>query len=344
MQLIGPGVAMYDPASGEAGAKGSREERRIGVEEVLAYFGVPPEKVIDVQALAGDSTDNVPGARGIGVKTAAQLINEYGDLDTLLARAGEIKQPKRRETLTDPDSVALIKTVEAAGLAGSRRAGRDAARRSRASRRRTARRSSPSSRRWNSRRSRNAPPRPMASTPATIEPDPAFVGPAGWRGRNGDALPAPAEPPKPRQPRRATPRRRPARNARYGEPAPQKTIATGPRRTRRRARRRRARGTIRRQATRRSRVSNELDAWIAEALRPASSRSTPRPPRSIRCRPISSAFRSASRRAAPATFRSRHRGEGARRSVRRRRSSARPIAGRRGARPAEAAARRRPTC
>ncbi|HEY5226703.1 MAG TPA: 5'-3' exonuclease H3TH domain-containing protein, partial [Methylovirgula sp.] len=108
MQLIGPGVSMYDPASGEAGAKGSREERKIAEAEVLAYFGVPPEKVIDVQALAGDSTDNVPGARGIGIKTAAQLIGEYGDLDTLLARAGEIKQPKKRETLTDPDSVKLI--------------------------------------------------------------------------------------------------------------------------------------------------------------------------------------------------------------------------------------------
>ena len=63
-----------------------------------------PDKVVDVQALAGDSTDNVPGAPGIGVKTAAQLINEYGDLETLLARAGEIKQPKRRETLTEPES------------------------------------------------------------------------------------------------------------------------------------------------------------------------------------------------------------------------------------------------
>ena len=109
MQLIGPGVAMYDPASGEAGAKGAREERKIGVEEVRAYFGVPPEKVVDVQALAGDSTDNVPGARGIGIKTAAQLIGDYGDLDTLLARANEIKQPKRREALTDPESVALIR-------------------------------------------------------------------------------------------------------------------------------------------------------------------------------------------------------------------------------------------
>lgn len=109
MQLVGPGVAMYDPASGEVGAKGAREERTIGTQEVLAYFGVPPGKVADVQALAGDPTDNVPGARGIGLKTAAQLINEYGDLETLLARASEIKQPKRRETLTGHESVALIR-------------------------------------------------------------------------------------------------------------------------------------------------------------------------------------------------------------------------------------------
>ncbi|GAC1335416.1 MAG: DNA polymerase I [Beijerinckiaceae bacterium] len=108
MQLIGPGVAMYDPASGIAGQAGSRDERRITEEEVFAYFGVGPDRVIDVQALAGDSTDNIPGARGIGVKTAAQLINEYGDLDTLLNRAHEIKQPKRRDILTAKDSVELI--------------------------------------------------------------------------------------------------------------------------------------------------------------------------------------------------------------------------------------------
>jgi DNA polymerase-1 len=108
MQLIGPGVAMYDPASGIAGQAGARDERRITEEEVFAYFGVGPDRVIDVQALAGDSTDNVPGARGIGVKTAAQLITEFGDLDTLLARAHEIKQPKRRDILTAPDSVELI--------------------------------------------------------------------------------------------------------------------------------------------------------------------------------------------------------------------------------------------
>ena len=93
---------MYRPGlrrAGEEAPRGAAHRR----DEVVDYFGVPPDKVVDVQALAGDSTDNVPGARGIGVKTAAQLINEYGDLDTLLARADEIKQPKRRETLTDPE-------------------------------------------------------------------------------------------------------------------------------------------------------------------------------------------------------------------------------------------------
>src|SRR6188768_149234 len=91
MQLVTDKVVMYD----------TMKDRRIGIAEVIEKFGVPPEKVVEVQALAGDSVDNVPGVPGIGVKTAAQLITEYGDLDTLLARAGEIKQPKRRETLID---------------------------------------------------------------------------------------------------------------------------------------------------------------------------------------------------------------------------------------------------
>jgi DNA polymerase I len=89
MQLVRPGVEMLDPM----------KLRRIGAAEVMEKFGVAPDRVVDVQALAGDSTDNVPGVPGIGIKTAAQLINEYGDLDSLLARAGEIKQPKRREAL-----------------------------------------------------------------------------------------------------------------------------------------------------------------------------------------------------------------------------------------------------
>ncbi len=91
MQLVGPGVAMYDPM----------KNKHIGPDEVFEKFGVQPDKVVDVQALAGDSVDNVPGVPGIGVKTAAQLITEYGDLDTLLANAEKIKQPARRQKLIE---------------------------------------------------------------------------------------------------------------------------------------------------------------------------------------------------------------------------------------------------
>jgi len=91
MQLVGDNVSMLD----------TMKNLRIGREQVIEKFGVPPEKVVDVQALCGDSVDNVPGAPGIGIKTAALLINEYGDLDSLLARAGEVKQQKRRETLIE---------------------------------------------------------------------------------------------------------------------------------------------------------------------------------------------------------------------------------------------------
>jgi DNA polymerase-1 len=91
MQLVGGGVEMLD----------AMKNKRIDREGVFEKFGVYPERVVDVQALAGDSVDNVPGAPGIGIKTAALLINEYGDLDALLERAGEIKQPKRRETLIE---------------------------------------------------------------------------------------------------------------------------------------------------------------------------------------------------------------------------------------------------
>ncbi len=98
MQLVGPTVIMYD----------TMKDRRIGPAEVVEKFGVPPDKVIEVQALIGDSTDNVPGVPGIGVKTAAQLISEYGDLETLLARASEIKQEKRRQTLIDNAESARI--------------------------------------------------------------------------------------------------------------------------------------------------------------------------------------------------------------------------------------------
>ena len=98
MQLVSDRVTMFD----------TMKDKKIGRAEVIEKFGVPPEKVVEVQALIGDSTDNVPGVPGIGVKTAAQLIGEYGDLETLLKRAAEIKQDKRRQ--------ALIENAEAARL------------------------------------------------------------------------------------------------------------------------------------------------------------------------------------------------------------------------------------
>ncbi|WP_374650333.1 DNA polymerase I [Dongia sp.] len=98
MQLVGEHIALFDPM----------KNRKIGRDEVIEKFGVPPEKVIDIQSLAGDSSDNVPGVPGIGLKTAAELITTYGDLDTLLARAAEIKQPKRRENLLGNAELARI--------------------------------------------------------------------------------------------------------------------------------------------------------------------------------------------------------------------------------------------
>jgi DNA polymerase-1 len=98
MQLVGNGVTMYD----------TMKDRRIGRDEVIEKFGVGPEKVIEVQALIGDTSDNVPGVPGIGVKTAAQLIGEYGDLETLLKRASEIKQEKRRQALIDNAELARV--------------------------------------------------------------------------------------------------------------------------------------------------------------------------------------------------------------------------------------------
>src|SRR5487761_1347051 len=91
MQLVSDKVELYD----------AMRDRPIRAAEVVEKFGVGPDKVADVLALWGDSSDNVPGVPGIGAKTAAELINQYGDLETLLKRAGEIKQPKRREALTE---------------------------------------------------------------------------------------------------------------------------------------------------------------------------------------------------------------------------------------------------
>ena len=98
MQLIQDGVSLYDPM----------KNIKIGPEAVLEKFGVSPDKVIDVQALAGDSSDNVPGVPGIGVKTASQLINEYGSLEKLLDNASSIKQEKRRESLLNNAELAIV--------------------------------------------------------------------------------------------------------------------------------------------------------------------------------------------------------------------------------------------
>jgi DNA polymerase-1 len=102
MQMVQPGIVMYD----------TMKNKVIAEAEVIERFGVPPSKVVEVQALIGDSSDNVPGVPGIGVKTAALLINEFGDLETLLARASEIKQDKRRESLiTFADQARLSKSL-----------------------------------------------------------------------------------------------------------------------------------------------------------------------------------------------------------------------------------------
>ncbi|MEC9100731.1 MAG: 5'-3' exonuclease H3TH domain-containing protein, partial [Pseudomonadota bacterium] len=102
MQLVGPNIKMFDPM----------KSKDIGVEDVIEKFGVGPQHVIDVQALAGDTSDNVPGVPGVGIKTAAQLITQYGNLETLLERASEIKQPKRRDNLINYAEMArLSKTL-----------------------------------------------------------------------------------------------------------------------------------------------------------------------------------------------------------------------------------------
>ena len=124
MQLIEPG--RRDVRSGLGRPRGAAHRRPRRSSPISAPAA---DKVVDIQALAGDSTDNVPGAPGIGVKTAAQLIDEYGDLETLLARAGEIKQPKRRETLTNPETVELIRISKKLVTLVRDVDGRDAARR-----------------------------------------------------------------------------------------------------------------------------------------------------------------------------------------------------------------------
>ena len=116
MQLVNDRIRLYD----------TMKDRDIGEAEVIEKFGVAPDKVIDVQALAGDSIDNVPGVPGIGVKTGAKLITEFGSLEELLARAAEIKQPKMPR---EPDPVRRPGSpLQAAGDAQGRRGSRGDAR------------------------------------------------------------------------------------------------------------------------------------------------------------------------------------------------------------------------
>jgi len=245
MQLIEPKVAMYDPASGE------REERRIGPAEVVEYFGLGADKVVDIQALAGDSTDNVPGAPGIGVKTAAQLIGEFGDLDTLLARANEIKQPKRREALTAPENVERIRVskqlvtlvrdvaVETPleDLAAPKLEGRELVAFFKAMELTTI-----------TRRVGEI----CGVDVSTVEPDPRFVGPAGWQGRDGEAALA-----REQEAAAASPAPSPvAPSAAPGAATPADLV---------RARASEAKATIDRTAYRTVRTLEELRAWIALA-------------------------------------------------------------------------------
>jgi DNA polymerase I len=248
MQLIEPKVAMYDPASGE------REERRFGPAEVVEYFGLGPDKVVDIQALAGDSTDNIPGAPGIGVKTAAQLIAEYGDLDTLLARAGEIKQPKRREALTDPEIakririskelVTLVRDVEVETplddlvtpeLDGKQLIAFFKAMELTTITRRVA--------------------EICGIDASAIEPDPRFVGPGGWRARNGEMVEASAEPEAPTKPQGPT--AEPATPQTEGGFTPAELVRT---------RANEARAPIDRSAYKTVRDVEELRAWVARAF------------------------------------------------------------------------------
>ncbi|MDB5545692.1 MAG: polymerase, partial [Hyphomicrobiales bacterium] len=251
MQLIGPGVAMFDPASGEKGNAGAREERRIGPDEVFEYFGVAPNRVVDVQALAGDSTDNVPGAKGIGVKTAAQLIAEYGDLETLLARAHEIKQPKRRENLTDPECVKLIRVsrqlvqlvddVECEtpidDLTLFEPDGRQLVAFLKALE-------------FSTITKRAAEIYGVDAT--EIEADPELVGARAWRGRNGESMTPPAAP--------APPPASPVAPAKPGEPAAASPAALAAQRVAEAAK-----SDIARDRYETVRDMARLEAWITEA-------------------------------------------------------------------------------
>ena len=297
MQLVTDKVTMFD----------TMKDRRIGIAEVIEKFGVPPEKVVEVQALAGDSTDNVPGVPGIGIKTAAQLIVEYGDLETLLLRAGEIKQPKRREALIEnaekarisrqlvllddkvkldvpldelavhePDArklIAFLKAMEFSTLT-----------------RRVAEYSQ--------------------IDPADVEADgnnkSGDERPVGWRSRHLRGPRAGIFSRIRKRPHPALPRKREReRDRKRGEAEPKQTTSPSPRRrSPPRAPRRRGRRRSIAASTRPSAASMSSTPGSRGCTMSAISRSRPRPVRSIRCRPRSAASRWRWRRTTPAMSRS----------------------------------------
>jgi DNA polymerase I len=241
MQLVTDKVTMFD----------TMKDRRIGIAEVIEKFGVPPEKVVEVQALAGDSTDNVPGVPGIGIKTAAQLIVEYGDLETLLLRAGEIKQPKRREALTSPENVDRIRIskrlvtldrdvaveTQLDELALPKLDGKELVAFFKAMELTTI-----------TRRVGEI----CAVDVSSIEPDPRFVGPAGWQGRDGEAALA-----REQEAAAASPAPSPAGpSAAPGAATPADLV---------RNRASEAKALIDRTAYRTARTLDEVQAWIALA-------------------------------------------------------------------------------
>ena len=294
MQLVTDKVTMYD----------TMKDRRIGIPEVIEKFGVPPEKVVEVQALAGDSTDNVPGVPGIGVKTAAQLIVEYGDLEQLLFRAGEIKQPKRREALIENAEKARISRQ--AGAARRQGRPRSAARRPRRARARCAQADRlpegdgvlhphpPRRRIFADRSVRRGGRCRQQERRQRVR----GCRPAGARRRRlcRPAISVAMLPPRRRASERrqgATSRTRP--RASKGTPI---SLAAA----REEAARKLPVDRSKYQTIRNAR-SNSRPGSRAPTM-PAISRSTPRPTRSIRCRPTSAASRWRWRRTTPATCRS----------------------------------------
>ena len=296
MQLVNDCVIMYD----------TMKDKKIGIAEVIEKFGVPPKKVIEVQSLIGDSTDNVPGVPGIGVKTAAQLIGEYGDLETLLARASEIKQDKRRQTLIDnaekarlskrlvtlDDKVALDVPIDdiAVHEPDYKRADRlsqgDGVHFAHAPRRGILRR--------RCRRDRGGSRAGQAA--ARTFPSPACGG-----SREG---PGPAAPDSRQAPSYPPPE---AREEAPGARAARPSWRTRPRSLRKRSRR----SACRRRTTPRSTARATRSCARSTGSTPGSSarttsersRSMPRPPASTRCRRTCAASRWRSRRTRPATCR-----------------------------------------